>query len=254
MGKRLGQHFLIDPEAARKITELLSIDSEDNILEIGPGGGFLTSYLVESSASVTAIELDARLAERLINDSHENLTVINADFLQTDLESLSFNKICGNIPYQICGRIIERVMRTGVQWKKCVLMLPDGVAQRAAAGPGMPEYSFLSVMCGATGDAKIEFMVNREDFDPAPKINSFVISITRKTGPLSGNFYKLVKAAFSSKRKKLRNSLSIYFARPASDMARLITAGGIRPDIRPQNIDIPGFKKLLKVFENEGIL
>jgi 16S rRNA (adenine1518-N6/adenine1519-N6)-dimethyltransferase len=255
MGERLGQHFLNNPEIARSITEVLNPKPEDAVLEIGPGQGFLTSYLIETGASITGVELDAELAQYISTRfKSEKLKIINKDFLKFGLEGAGFNKICGNVPYQISGKIIEKIVLSELHWEKCVLMIPKAVAKRVCAEPGTSDRSVLSVLCDATCEARYEFDVSKDNFDPPPKIESAVISLKRLSEPLQKEFYEFVRAAFFKRRKSIKNSLSNYFSMPASQVKELLDEYGIGEKMRAQQLGLEDFKKLSKEFVNRGIL
>ncbi len=253
MGKKLGQHFLINPEVARNIVNILSLRAQESVLEIGPGKGFLTSYLVETDAQITGIEIDSALSNYL-KKKFKKLKVINEDFLNINLNEFDFDKICGNIPYQIAGKIIEKIMLSTLNWKICILMLPDVVAKRVVAGLGTADYSFLSVMCNANCKTGVEFVVNKENFDPEPKIDSSVVSFHRTGSPFSKNFYKLTRAAFSKRRKNIKNSLSMYFSKSADEIEKILDSLGISPVLRAQDLSIEEFKKVAIEFVSNGIL
>jgi 16S rRNA (adenine1518-N6/adenine1519-N6)-dimethyltransferase len=255
MGERLGQHFLLNPEIARKIADIVSPGTGDKIVEIGPGKGFLTGYLINKGAEITAIEIDKNLALHLKDSfSGLGLKIINEDFLKVNLDELGFNKICGNIPYQISGKIIEKIIRSGQEWVKCVLMIPEAIAVRIVANPGDSEYSALSVLCQATNSCRLELIVNRDEFDPQPKIESAVVSFRRSSPPLPENFYKFVHAAFRLRRKNITNSLKGCLSVDINRITEILQACGVDPNLRAQDIDINSFKILSKEFENKGIM
>ncbi|MFC2062137.1 16S rRNA (adenine(1518)-N(6)/adenine(1519)-N(6))-dimethyltransferase RsmA [Elusimicrobiota bacterium] len=255
MGEKLGQHFLTDPETARRIAGVLEIQENEDILEIGPGKGFLTSYLLEEGAAVTGIEIDIRMVECLKNKfKNTRLRIINEDFLMVDLEEYKISKICGNIPYQLCGKIIEKTVKTGFNWKTAVLMLPDAVARRVVAEPGSSDCSFLSVMCGANCSANIEFGVDKDSFDPPPKVNSSIVKFKRNSDPEAEYFYRVVKGAFSNRRKTIKNSLSIFFSVSQEKIEEVLRSADIPQSVRAQEVRIEQFKRLANEFVNKGIL
>ncbi len=254
MGEKLGQHFLINPEIARKIVEILSPQSSEHILEIGPGEGFLTNYLIETGLQVTGVEIDTALAEYLKKKQLKKLEIVNADFLRVELDTHKYEKICGNVPYQISGKIIEKIALSYLGWKKAVLMIPSAVAKRVVAVPGESDYSALSVMCGANCDAAIEFDVGKENFNPEPSIKSSVVSFRRKGEPYPENFYKFVRVAFGKKRKKLRNSLSLGFSITPSVVDKVLEKCVVPEKNRAQELTIEDFMNMTREFEKEGIL
>jgi len=254
MGEKLGQHFLDNPGAAEKIADLMKLKNGDNVLEIGPGRGALTSFLVSSGANITGIEIDKELYEIMNSYGYSNLNMENADFLSFDLDSSHFSKICGNVPYQIGGKIVEKIMKSALKWDICVLMLPEAVAARAAALPGSRDYTLLSAVCGAVSSSEVEFNVDPSDFDPPPSIMSSVVSFKRISDPKPEYFYKFISAAFSNRKKKIKNALSIRFAIEPDEAAAIIEDCGGDPSLRVREIDLDLLVRLAEEFVNRQIL
>jgi len=253
MGKKLGQHFLINPDTARKIAELLSPEEGERVLEIGPGRGALTEFLAAKNADLTAVELDGYLADRIQAAYPDSARVVNEDFLKINIADYAPEKICGNLPYQITGPILEKVITDKYPWKKAVFMVPDAVARRITASPGDSEYSAVSVMASAGHSADYAFSVPPEDFDPPPKIYSGVITLKRETGPEEKKFYLFTRAAFSRRRKKLRNSLSIALSLPAAAVSDILKRSSIDGNLRPQDLSFEEYKRLFKAFVKEKL-
>lgn len=255
MGKRLGQNFLVNPDVAKKTADLISPSENDRILEIGSGKGFLTSFLVDKGAFIAGIEIDQELVNILKKTFTEiQLMVINADFLSLNIDNTQYNKFCGNIPYNIAGKIIEKILLSRLNWTSCILMLPAPVAARIVAVPGTSDYSAVSVLSNTNCTTKKEFAVNKEDFEPVPRINSNVVSFIRNHDPEPAGFYKMVKGAFSQKRKKIKNSISTYFGLSESIIKFLFTSSGISPDLRAEDLSTADFKRLYKEFVNQKIM
>ena len=133
-------------------------------------------------------------------------------------------------------------------------MLPKAVADRIVAQPGGSNYSAISVMCNANCKTQFEFKVERDNYQPPPKIDSAVVTLKRTGPPQSPEFYKLVRASFSARRKKIKNSLSRYFSRPAVEIENILSACGISPMSRAQDLSCEQFKRLKKEFVNKNIL
>lgn len=255
MARKLGQHFLENPIIAEKTVKCLSASKSDTILEIGPGKGFLTSYLLDSGASVTGVEIDSLLTEYLKKTIKEKkFSIINKDFLDFDLDASNCNKICGNIPYQISGKIIEKIMLSRLNWTKSVIMLPYAIGKRIVALPGSKDYSFLSVVSSVNCKPEIEFMVEKEDFNIQPSIDSVVVSFLRNGPALNNKFYTMTKAVFSSRNKKIGNTLSNYFSKSAVEINKIINEAGLDKDCRARNIGLEEIKKLKEKFEDYGII
>jgi 16S rRNA (adenine1518-N6/adenine1519-N6)-dimethyltransferase len=255
MGERLGQHFLNNPEIASRIVDILSTGSGERVLEIGPGKGFLTSFLIDSGAQITGIEIDSGLAQHLsLKFRNNRLNIINDDFLKVNLEEYNPRKICGNIPYQIGGKIIEKIVLSEADWEVAVLMLPEAVASRVAAEPGTSGYSSLSVFCQAACRVYMEFKVGKDDFEPPPKIDSAVVRFLKAGPSPSKEFRKVIKAAFSKRRKKIKNSLSMYFSIPVKEIETMLERADINPSSRAQMIDVNKFRLLTEEFVKQRIL
>ena len=210
--KFLGQHFLTDEGIARRIVESLS-EMSHNVIEIGPGMGVLTKYLIErKDTNFHVVEIDHESVDYL-HDHYPTLDVIEGDFLKIDLNSLfqdSFSVI-GNFPYNISSQILFKVFDNRNNVKEVVGMFQKEVAERVAAGPGSKTYGILSVLLSAFYDIEYLFTVHENVFNPPPKVKSAVIRLTRNEvhnlGCDEKLFTQVVKAGFNQRRKTLRNAL-----------------------------------------------
>ena len=214
--KHLGQHFLTDENIARKIVDGLSFENYGNILEVGPGTGVLTKYLLEKEQNLYLAEIDTESIDYLKNN-HEEITDKNfvGDFLKYDFSPLAEQQtaIIGNFPYNISSQILFKIIDYYELIPEMVGMFQKEVAERTAAVPRTKDYGILSVLVQAYYDVKYLFTVHENVFDPPPKVKSGVIKLTRnpKEG-LAGNeilFKQIVKAGFNQRRKKLSNALKI---------------------------------------------
>lgn len=210
--KFLGQHFLTDENIARRIVESLSPDSH-HVLEIGPGMGVLTKYLIErDNTDFRVVEID-RESVAYLHDHYPTLAVIEGDFLKIDLNTLFQERysIIGNFPYNISSQILFKVFDNRNQVPEVVGMFQKEVAERVAAGPGSKTYGILSVLLSAFYNIEYLFTVNENVFNPPPKVKSAVIRLVRND--IQGLecdenlFVKVVKAGFNQRRKTLRNAL-----------------------------------------------
>ena len=214
--KHLGQHFLTDENIARKIVEGLSFEDYKNVMEVGPGMGVLTKYLLEKDQTVYLAEIDTESIEYLKNNYPkitENTFV--GDFLKQDFHFIDGEQIAiiGNFPYNISSQILFKIVDYYQQIPEMVGMFQKEVAERTAAVPRTKDYGILSVLIQAYYDVSYLFTVHENVFNPPPKVKSGVIRLTRnpKEG-LAGNevlFKQIVKAGFNQRRKKLSNSLKI---------------------------------------------
>jgi 16S rRNA (adenine1518-N6/adenine1519-N6)-dimethyltransferase len=213
--KSLGQNFLKDPHYLHKIVAAAQVGPEDDVLEIGPGLGHLTRILAEKARKVLAIELDERLIPILEKEFNcrQNTEIIHADALEYSYKSLSGQwKAVANLPYYISTPIIQKLLADRAKFTSLTLMLQKEVAERIAASPGGKEYGYLSVLVQLYAEPRIEFVVPAGAFSPAPEVDSTVITLVirdRPAVPLNDEafFTRVVKAAFSQRRKTLRNSL-----------------------------------------------
>lgn len=212
--KHLGQHFLTDENIAEKIVNSLSGQGYDNLLEVGPGMGVLTKYLLKGENKVFLAEIDTESIDYLI-DNYENLSEDNfvGDFLKTDFSFVNKEEIAiiGNFPYNISSQILFKIIDNYAIIPEMVGMFQKEVAERTAAVPRTKDYGILSVMVQAYYDVKYLFTVHENVFNPPPKVKSGVICLERnvKNG-LQGNedlFRNIVKTGFNQRRKKLSNAL-----------------------------------------------
>lgn len=213
--KHLGQHFLHDEGIARKIGDTLSLDGYDKVLEIGPGMGVLTKYLIEKPISVTAMDIDRESVEYLKQHyGQDNLKVVYDDFLKADLTAYFGDSpfaITGNFPYNISSQIVFKMLEHRYQVPEFSGMFQKEVAQRICEGPGSKTYGILSVLTQTFYKAEYLFTVKPGVFNPPPKVDSGVLRLVRKENlhlPCPESLYfKVVKTAFQQRRKTLRNSL-----------------------------------------------
>ncbi len=215
--KYLGQHFLKDQNIAKKIVECFKAKNSEVILEIGPGTGVLTKYLIQRENESYFMEIDRESVDYLKSQYPEiALKIIFNDILKQDLSEITQKQIAviGNFPYNISSRILFKVMDNKAKITELVGMFQKEVAERIVSKPGSKVYGILSVLIQAFYDAEYLFTVNENVFDPPPKVKSGVIRLTRKENfDLNCNetlFFKIVKTAFNQRRKVLRNSLKVF--------------------------------------------
>jgi len=214
--KHLGQHFLTDENIAKKIVDGLGFEGYSNVLEVGPGMGVLTKYLLEKDQQIYLAEIDKESIEYL-KDHYPGITeeTFTGDFLKQDFQFVNGEQIAiiGNFPYNISSQILFKIIDHYELIPEMVGMFQKEVAERTAAVPRTKDYGILSVLIQAYYDTTYLFTVHENVFNPPPKVKSGVIRITRnpKEG-LAGNevlFKQIVKAGFNQRRKKLSNALKI---------------------------------------------
>ena len=205
--KRWGQNFLNDPNIAKKIISLLGYIKDEKILEIGPGEGALTNRI--DAKKITAIEIDKNLCDNLEKIENSSLFVINEDFLKTNLNDISFNKVVGNLPYNISSQIIFKILNHS-NWNKAVFMIQKELADRIISKEGSRQYGRISIMIQSICQVKKEFNVSSNCFFPKPDVESTVISLEKKELKQFDykNLEEIVRISFSQRRKKLKNTLN----------------------------------------------
>lgn len=210
--KHLGQHFLKDENIAKQIVEALSWNGYENVLEIGPGMGVLTKYLIQEKKNVSVVEIDTESVEYL-NKNYPDLPIFAEDFLKMNLSERFHHQpisILGNFPYNISSQIVFKVIEDRVLVPEMVGMFQKEVAERISAKEGSKVYGILSVLTQAYYKAEYLFTVDENVFNPPPKVKSGVIRLTRFREKLEINeklFFTVVKLAFNQRRKTLRNAL-----------------------------------------------
>jgi len=207
--KKWGQNFLRDPNTIKKIIDCLEPSKSNTILEIGPGDGALTDELSSQTKHIHAVEIDPLLITQLGKKNYPNVTIYLGDILDWDLNQFQGEvKIIGNLPYYISSPILFKLL-AWQNWERMVLMFQKELAQRIISKHGNKSYGRISVMCQVYCEVKIEFIVTKNVFQPKPDVDSAVLTFFPKNGTLPDftTFSKLVKQAFSQRRKKLKNNL-----------------------------------------------
>ena len=214
--KKLGQNFLVDEAIVNNIAEVAELSPEDTVLEVGPGIGTLTQALAETGAKVFAVEIDRGLLPILDKtlEGYSNIQIINQDILQLDIQKelgeQSF-KVVANLPYYITTPIIFSLLEQKLPIERLVVMVQKEVAERITAAPGGKSYGALSVAMQYYTEPTIAFTVPATAFIPSPNVESAVIVCKRRTKPPievdEKLFFRVVKAAFSVRRKMLSNAL-----------------------------------------------
>ena len=248
--KSLGQNFVIDSNICTKIVRTAQVGSDDVALEIGPGLGSLTLALLQSAASVIAVEIDDRLAQQLPitvgeNFDHpENLTVIHHDALRLESLPAAPTVLVANLPYNVSVPVLLHLLEKFPTLRTGVVMVQAEVADRLAGHPGTKEYGIPSVKAAWWADVKGAGSVSRSVFWPAPNVDSKLVSFTRRPTPgdevLRKKVFTIIDAAFAQRRKMLRSALSALYGTSAAAEAILIKAG-IDPTLRGEALEISSF-------------
>jgi len=247
--KSLGQHWLHDRDVLAHIADSAQLTPDDTVLEIGPGLGTLTSELLRRAHKVVAVEFDSELAQKLPGQfPGKNLEVVTSDILSYDLSSLpSGYKVVANVPYYITSKIVQLLMTAENKPATAVLLVQKEVAERLAAQPG--DMSILAISAQVFADVSLGDVVPAALFTPPPKVDSQVVIMHTRPTPLvdsqsERDFFRVVKAGFSAKRKKLRSSLSGGLGIPKDEAETLLVKAGISADVRAEDLSIDEWLKL----------
>lgn len=256
--KKLGQNFLIDENVVRQIVAAAELSETDTVLEVGPGIGTLTQGLAESKARVVAVELDTRLLPVLATtlNGYDNVRVVHGNILKVNIMeevgAPSF-KVCANLPYYITTPIIFALLEKRLPVERLVAMVQKEVAERMAAQPGGKEYGALSVAIQYYTEPEIAFIVPPTSFIPAPAVESAVIVCKRRVKPPvevcdEGLFFRVVKAAFSLRRKMLSNSLKNMGIK-SEQVSKWLELAGVDGKRRAETLSLEDFAKLTNSFK-----
>lgn len=249
--KSLGQHWLNDEPSLQAMVDSVEIGRKDTVLEIGPGPGALTSKLVERAKQVVAVEFDADLARDLpTRVPATNMQVINKDILQFNLGDLPEGyKVAANIPYYLTNKILRILCESSNHFSQAALLVQKEVAERVCAKPG--DMSMLSVSVQFYCQAKLGRLVPAEMFTPPPKVDSQILILTYRDKPLFDvelrEFFRIVKAGFSQRRKTLLNSLSAGLHLGRDQTSDILINAGIDPQTRAQNLSLEQWHEIYKI-------
>lgn len=256
---KLGQNFLVDQSAARRIVEALGDISGRTVIEIGPGEGVLTNLLVNRAKHVIGVELDRVLAAqlRMRYATQPNVEILEADFVSAQFPSMLGRRpgplhdlrptkpetvdIVGNIPYYVTSDIVLRILELHARVERAVIMVQREVADRIAAEPGSRDYGLLSATTQLYARVDNLFTLPPEAFNPPPEVHSSVIRMTmsprlEELQVEEGSFISLLKLAFAQKRKTLANNLKGTYSDASIKAA--VKAAGLRPDVRAEAVPL----------------
>jgi len=260
--KRLGQHFLVDPNILNKVVRTAQVGKEDVVLEVGPGLGEMTLALARLAKHVIAVEIDPKLVAILnkkVKD-YPNVEVVRSDILRIDFKHFFKKegypiKVVANLPYQISTPLLFRFIESKDAFSTFTLMLQKEVAERLVAPPGGKEYGPLSIFVQLFLDLSISFLIKPSAFFPPPKVGSAVVHMVWKEKPMIEKegeewFKRVVKACFGYRRKTLPNALKhSQLSLPESIESRMERIG-IDPRRRPETVTIPEFAKLAEALKS----
>ena len=251
--KKFGQNFLKNKEVLQKIASSVEVNENDLIIEIGPGMGALTEYLSQKNSFLLCYEIDERMKEYLEKYNTTKNKVIYGDFLKRDVlndaKEISYKNIyvVANIPYYITSPIIAKLIDLNI--KEIVLLVQKEFAERIVADSNHKEYNAFTLFVDAEYDAKLLFYVGRNNFVPAPKVDSAVIKLTKKETSGINNkelYLKFIRDAFQNKRKTLKNNLKEY---DWNKVKTILNSLNYKENVRAEEISKEDFKTLVNNYE-----
>lgn len=246
--KYFGQHFLKDSRKAKEIVSFLNIGKCDKIIEIGPGKGALTQFLISMKADIKLIEIDADAID-LLKNQFSNIEIIHADFLKLDLNSIPWKKysIIGNFPYNISTQILFKILEHRDSIQEVVGMFQKEVAERICSEKKSKKYGIPSVLIQAFFKCDKLLDLNENEFNPPPKVKSSVIKLTRNNVQDLGcdyrKFVEIVKTSFSQRRKKIKNALKKFTNLSDSNLNYMMSK-------RAEELSVAEFIELTNIIAN----
>jgi 16S rRNA (adenine1518-N6/adenine1519-N6)-dimethyltransferase len=250
--KALGQHYLADPNTARKVARLAGVGPGETVLEVGPGLGSLTLALREAGAAVVAVEADPRLLPALAEVLGDDplVRVELADALRVDLAALApeARRLVANLPYNIAATLVLKVLAESPAIAQLVVMVQREVGERLAAAPGSPAYGGPSAKLAAMATARVLAPVSRRVFVPEPHVDSVLLGVTRRRHPAAAGvdqaeLARVIDAAFAQRRKTLRNALR-GLGLDAAGVEELGRRAGVDLGQRAEQLDVAAFAAL----------
>ena len=263
--KGLGQNFLVDPEVCPAMAEAAELDENTCVIEIGPGVGVLTAELAKKAGKVLSFEVDNRLLPVLKEtlSDFDNVEIINQDILKADLKAIIEEKckgmeiaVCANLPYYITSPIIMLFLESRLPVKSITVMVQKEAADRLCAEVGSRDGGAVTVAVSYFAKSEQLFFVPRESFLPPPKVNSEVIRLKiREKPPVEiedeAFFFRVVKAAFSQRRKTAENSISSGLSTDKVRVAEAILEAGLEKTIRAEKLTMENFADLARILKQE---
>ena len=253
--KKLGQNFVVDANTVRRIVQIARVVEDDRVVEVGPGLGSLTLAILEAGASVTAVEIDHRLAARLPQTARDHgvadgaLTVVDADALRVTELPGDPRVLVANLPYNVSVPVLLHLLEHFASLERGVVMVQAEVGERLAAPPGSKVYGAPSVKAAWYGAWRLAGMVSRQVFWPVPNVDSVLVAFERDAEPRGSDadrkaVFAIVDAAFQQRRKMLRQALAAVLGGSAADASAILVAAGVAPTARGEELGIDEFERI----------
>lgn len=256
--KKLGQNFVVDANTVRRIVQIAGVRPGESVVEVGPGLGSLTLAILEAGASVTAVEIDHRLAARLAQTAAEQgvpagrLTVVDADALAVTELPGEPAVLVANLPYNVSVPVLLHFLETFPLLRRGVVMVQAEVGERLAAPPGSRVYGAPSAKAAWYGPWRLAGTVSRQVFWPVPGVDSVLVAFARDAEPrgdeaLRRRTFRIVDAAFAQRRKMLRQALAGTLAPTPAETSAALEAAGVAPTARGEELSIADFQRIAEV-------
>jgi 16S rRNA (adenine1518-N6/adenine1519-N6)-dimethyltransferase len=256
--KKLGQNFVVDANTVRRIVSVAGVSPGERVVEIGPGLGSLTLAILETGATVTAVEIDHRLAERLPTTAAEHgvaagaLAVVDADALRVTELPGEPRVLVANLPYNVSVPVLLHFLETFPDLERGVVMVQAEVGERLAAGPGSKVYGAPSVKTAWYGRWRLAGTVSRQVFWPVPNVDSVLVAFERDPQPRGSErerrrTFAIVDAAFQQRRKMLRQALSGVFADTAGTASAALERAGVAPTARGEELTVEDYLRIARI-------
>ena len=251
--KKFGQNFLKDINIVKRIVDVSEVDSNSLVIEVGPGGGVMTKELASRAKNVLAYEIDTDLEDELFKrlEKFDNVDVLFQDFLTSDLindvSNYQYDKLyfVSNVPYYITTPILLKIIESGLNFNKIVIMVQKEVGDRFTTLPGSREYGSITVLLNYFYNIKKEFFVSRKQFIPEPNVDSLIVSFSEKENKLELTdfkfFEKILRDSFQFKRKTLKNNLKNY---DLKKLEEILKEYGYDLTVRAENLSVEIFVKI----------
>jgi 16S rRNA (adenine1518-N6/adenine1519-N6)-dimethyltransferase len=256
--KKLGQNFVVDANTVRRIVQVARVSAGDRVVEVGPGLGSLTLAILEAEASVTAVEIDHRLADRLPETARAHgvpegaLTVVDADALRVRDLPGDPEVLVANLPYNVSVPVLLHLLETFPRLERGVVMVQAEVGERLAAPPGSKVYGAPSAKAAWYGPWRLAGTVSRQVFWPVPNVDSVLVAFARDADPRGTEderrrTFAIIDAAFQQRRKMLRQALSSVLGGSSAEASAVLEAAGVAPTARGEELEVEDYLRVARV-------